>query len=323
MLLIALVFTAMTLLSFGLLALFTRPSSQERVLEKRLSAVTAKGSTVSLTGPLNGLLKQPLVEGQLARFDLFLDRFHFYERLERLIRQAHRRTTPGKLVLHSAACMVVAWIAGSMFAASLTVLLVMMTAAAFAPLLLLRFQRKRRVQQFNRGLSDAVDLMSRALKAGHSVASAMEVVAEQGPEPVASEFGEVFQSQNFGLPFRDALLQLVERVPSADLHLLVTAMLVQKETGGNLTEILDRTTHVIRERFRIQGEVRTKTAQGRLTGWILTLLPIVLGFLINMVNPGYAAPLFHDPLGKKMLCAAAAMISLGGFIISRIVRIEV
>ena len=150
-----------------------------------------------------------------------------------------------------------------------------------------------------RRLADAIELIARALRAGHSMGSAIEIVAEQSAEPLGSEFAIVFQQQKFGIPFRDALLQLGDRVPSKDLHFLITAILVQKETGGDLTEMLDRTTRVIRERIRIEGEIRTYTAQGRLTGWILSCLPIVMLVLINLITPGYSHILFHDPTGAE------------------------
>ena len=165
--------------------------------------------------------------------------------------------------------------------------------------------------------------MARALRAGHSISSAIEIVAEQSAEPLACEFATVFHQQKFGIQFRDAILQLGDRVPSRDLHFLITAILVQKETGGDLTEILDRTTRVIRERIRIQGEIQTYTAQGRLTGWILGGLPIIMLGLINIVTPGYSHILFHDPLGQKMLYAGGILIVVGGLIIRKIVDIEV
>jgi tight adherence protein B len=125
---------------------------------------------------------------------------------------------------------------------------------------------------------------------------------------------------NLGLPMRDALLQLLERVPSSDLRVLVTAILVQKDTGGNLAEILDRTVFVIRERLRIQGEIQVQTAQGRITGWILSALPIVMMVLLNLVNPGYSSVLFHDPFGRKLMYFSMGMLALGAFIIRRIVN---
>lgn len=155
------------------------------------------------------------------------------------------------------------------------------------------------------------------------MSSSIEIIAEQSVEPLASEFAGVYQQQKFGIPFRDALLEMGTHVPSKDLHFLITAILVQKETGGDLTEILDRTTHVIRERVRIEGEVRTYTAQGRLTGWILGLLPVIMLVLINIITPGYSHLLFHDPVGQKMLYAGGILIIVGGLIIRKIVDIQV
>jgi tight adherence protein B len=165
--------------------------------------------------------------------------------------------------------------------------------------------------------------MARCLMAGHSMGSSIEMVAEQAPEALASEFVQVFQQQRLGLHFRDALLQLGSRVPSRDLQFLITAILVQKETGGDLTEILARASHVIRERVRIQGEVETRTAQGRLTGWILGLMPLVMLALINIISPGYSDILFHDPLGQDLLYAGAVLILVGAVIIRKIVNVQV
>jgi tight adherence protein B len=163
-------------------------------------------------------------------------------------------------------------------------------------------------------------MLARALRAGHSVVGALEIVAQNAEEPAASEFGEVFKQQNIGLPLRDALMQLLDRVPSADLRVLVTAILVQKDTGGNLAEILDRTVAVIRDRLRIQGEIRVQTSQGRLTGWILSALPVVMLVLINLVNPGYSSILLHDPAGHVLIYISLGMLTDGALIIRHIVN---
>ncbi len=150
------------------------------------------------------------------------------------------------------------------------------------------------------------------------------MVGEQSPQPLAFEFVQIFQQQRLGLPFRDAVMQMCQRVPSRDLHFLVTAILIQKETGGDaLTEILDRTAHVIRERIRIAGEVRTKTAQGRLTGCILAILPVVMLALLNLVDPGYSDVLFHDPQGRTLLYVGGGLILVGALIIRKIVDVKV
>lgn len=319
-----LTFAGIALSTFGVLALLTRPSSRKKSVHKRLERVTAYGAaTQANRQDADELLKQPLAAGNVARLDRVLDRFDFYPRLERLILQAHRPITPARVLLQAVLVAAACALAARLVFPHLIVEMAAPLAGLASPFLLLMFQRGRRVKQFNDALPDAIDMMSRALKAGHSVSSAIEVVAEQAREPVASEFREVFRKQNFGLPYREALIALADRVPSADLRFLVTAMMVQKETGGNLTEILDRTAYVIRERLRIYGEVKTKTAQGRLTGTILAALPVILGVIINTMNPGYAHPLIATPVGHKLLMLGAGLITVGSLLIQRIVRIEV
>jgi tight adherence protein B len=163
-------------------------------------------------------------------------------------------------------------------------------------------------------------MLARALRAGNSMVGAIGMLAENAQEPAATEFGEIFKQQNLGLPLRDAMLQLLDRIPSPDLRVLVTAILVQKDTGGNLAEILDRTVFVIRERQRIQGEIQVQTAQGRLTGWILSALPVVMLVLTNLVNPGYSRILLTDPMGRKMIYVSIGMLSIGTMIIRKIVN---
>jgi tight adherence protein B len=193
-------------------------------------------------------------------------------------------------------------------------------ALSMAPLGILHWKRTRRINAFNAVLAETIDMLGRALRAGHSVASAIGMLAENAQEPAATEFGEIFRQLNLGLTLRDAMMQLLDRVPSPDLRVLVTAILVQKDTGGNLAEILDRTVFVIRERLRIYGEISVQTSQGRLTGWILSALPIVMMILLNLVNPGYSSVLFHDPLGRKLMYVSLGMLVVGSLVIRRIVN---
>jgi tight adherence protein B len=268
------------------------------------------------------LLKQP-DESAFPWFDQMLSWLGLYESLKKMIDQADSKSSPGKTVITSLGLAIVAFFTVGFFVSVLAIQAVAAVLLCAAPVLLLRFKRTRRLKAFNDALPDAIDLMARALRAGHSVASAIEVIAERGREPVSSEFALVYQQQNFGLPFRDALTNMALRIQSKDLQFVITALLVQKETGGNLAEILDRTTYVIRERLRIYGEIRIKSAQGRFTGWILSLLPIVIGVLINIVNHGFEKPLFEEPIGHILLYAGAGMLAVGSFIISKIVKIEV
>lgn len=249
--------------------------------------------------------------------------FKFSDHICKLLLHAGRTETVGFVVMVS-----IIW-AGADCALELFFHLPILVVIAgtlqslLVPYLWLRRQKSKRLKAFNEGLPDATDLMARALRAGHSTGSSIEIIAEQTREPIAGEFGRCFQRQKFGIPFRDALIELGERVPSKDLHFLITAILVQKETGGDLTQILDRTTSVIRERIRIEGEVRGYTAQGRLTGWILAGFPIVMLVLINLFSPGYTHILFVDPLGQKLIYAGVGLMATGAFIITRIVDIKV
>jgi tight adherence protein B len=184
-------------------------------------------------------------------------------------------------------------------------------------------KRRRRFSSFEKNLPEALDLMVSGLRAGHSLLAAMALVARECPQPVGSEFKICFEEQNYGLEMKAALESLIVRVPLQDLKITTTAILIQKESGGNLAEVLDKTAYVIRERFRLKRQIMVHTAQGRLTGLILTLLPIVLGVGIYFVDPGMISILWHRQIGIELMWAAAGLIVLGGFVIWKIVDIDV
>jgi tight adherence protein B len=323
MMLLAFTFVLLLGLSLAMLLWALRPTKEQKKELERLRKLTLKAKTTDEEEKIDAsLLKEPYTNS-FSGIEAILERIGLRQRLRRLIEQAASTSSPSKVVAQSLAYAAAAALAAGFFGLPWMFSPLPGLIAAIIPTALLRFKRARRLKAFNDVLPDSIDLMARALRAGRSVASAIEVIAEQGQEPVASEFSQVFKQQNFGLPFRDSLVAMAERVDSKDLQFLITAMLVQKETGGNLTEILDRTAHVIRERIRIHGEVRVKTAQGRLTGWILSALPILMGVLINFVNPGFEKPLFTDPIGRIMLYCGAGMLVVGGLIIRKIVDIEI
>jgi tight adherence protein B len=165
--------------------------------------------------------------------------------------------------------------------------------------------------------------MVSGLRSGHSIISAIGLVAREAPDPIGREFRVCFDEQNYGLELRTALENLANRVPVQDVRMIMTAILIQKETGGNLAEVLDKCAHVIRERFRLKREIRSRTAQGRLTGWVLSILPFALGLLLYLLNPDVVSLLWRRPMGVKMLYAASTMMLLGALIIRKIVRIRV
>src|SRR5580700_9656397 len=185
------------------------------------------------------------------------------------------------------------------------------------------FKRSRRFSNFEKHLPEALDLMVSGLRAGHSLLAAMALVSRECPEPVKGEFKICFEEQNYGLEMKLALENMLNRVPLQDLKITATAILIQKESGGNLAEVLDKTSHVIRERFRLKRQIMVHTAQGRLTGLVLTCLPIVLGVGIYFVDPDMISILWHRQIGIELMWGAAGLIMLGGFVIYKIVNIDV
>jgi tight adherence protein B len=322
MVLLTLTFMLALALSFTILMLGTRATASSKSAQVRLTTIrhSIHAQQSGISGPE---LETAGKENFVDLLGDMLERYSMGSKLKVLLLHADSSMSLGGMVLASAGAALGCGLLGFLFTHTIMVAGAATVAGAVLPYVLLRMKRARRLKAFNTALPDAIDLMARSLRAGHSMNSSIEMIAEQAPEPLASEFVQVYKQQRLGLQFREALLQMGTRIPSKDLQFLITAILVQKETGGDLTEILDRTTHVIRDRIRIEGEVRTHTAQGRLTGWILGLLPVVMLVLINIVSPGYSTILFHDPTGQKLLYAGGVLIILGGLIIRKIVDVQV
>lgn len=311
-------FVVVLLLTFASVAIATRVTDEEKTLAQRLSRIKVAPG-VATTGSDIAELWKAKDKGR-NRVERLLIRYRVFRNLEIALRQAQSTLSVGLLMAGSVALGAAGYFVCMLFVPVLPVELLATTAAAYVPFGYFSFKRSRRVKQFNAALPDAIDMMARALRAGHSMVSSIEMMADQAVEPARSEFAEVFKQQNYGLPIRDALMQLMERVPSQDLRVLVTAILVQKDTGGNLAEILDRTVFVIRERLRIQGEIQVQTAQGRLTGWILSALPIVMMVVINLVDPGYSHVLFVTPAGRRLMYIGVGLMVVGSLVIRRIVN---
>jgi tight adherence protein B len=261
-------------------------------------------------GPLPGLDR--LVGGSERGF-----------RLGRWIEQSGVRISVSALLLASLACglvlgflaatllkMSVGWIAGG-------------ALGAMVPWVFLRVKRTRRLRAFEEAFPEALDLVSRALKAGHAFATGMKMVADEMPEPIGPEFRKTFDEQNFGLPLKDSLANLTLRIPLLDVRFFSTAVLIQRETGGNLSEILENLAHVVRERFKILRQVRVYTAHGRLTGYVLLALPVFLMVALSFINPEHMQLLFREHIGHIMLGGAAVMQVVGYVWIKQVVKIEV
>jgi tight adherence protein B len=194
---------------------------------------------------------------------------------------------------------------------------------AWLPFFYASRKRNKRLSAFEEGLPEAIDLLSRAIRAGHPLSSGLKMVAEETGQPIAGEFLQTFEENRFGVAFDDAIVGMADRVDIIDVRILVTAILIQRQVGGNLAEVLDNLAAVIRARFTIRRQLRVYTAQGRITGWILGLLPIALAFVIYTINPEYMSILWTDPLGKFMLGTAIVMQFIGYMWIRKIVNIEI
>jgi tight adherence protein B len=296
-----------------------RVSDEKRRMRARFAMLQTGGAGgLSASNQIN-LLKN--IETESASFfETKVVRLSTHLKLDSLLLQANSQQTLRGLFQWCILAAGAAILAVSLGAHSLIGALIAGILAFYAPILLLKARAGRRTLAMNKALPEVLDMMSRALRAGHSMPAAIGIVAEGAAEPAGSAFGEVFQQQKFGLPMRDSLSELVLRFPSQDLKVLVTAILVQRDSGGNLVQILDRTSTVIRERLKLQGEVRVHTAQGRLTGWILCLLPILMLAMLALTNPAYVRILIDDPVGRKLLYGAAFLLCLGGYLINRIVK---
>jgi tight adherence protein B len=287
----------------------------------RLDAILATGGT----GPRDELVdirKEELLSS-IPLLNRLLLEFEVTPKLRRLLYQAEVSLTPGGVLLIA----LTGWVLGAYLVDLRSgVLLISLIAGllpAAAPFFYLILKRNRRFRKFEEGLPGALEMMVSALRAGNSLVSAISVVGREVPDPIGKEFRICYDEQNYGLELRTAMENLATRIPIQDVRIIVTAILIQKETGGNLAEVLDKCAHVIRERFRLKKEIRVKTAQGRLTGWILSCLPLGLGFLIWLIHPEGISLLWKRPMGLKMLYTASVMTLVGALIIRKIIRIRV
>jgi tight adherence protein B len=252
-----------------------------------------------------------------------LETINIVPRLQRTIKQANMKLTVGALMLMCLACFAIPAYLINMRTESILFALVNGLVLGLLPIGFVIFKRGQRFKKFEAGLPDALDLMVSALRVGHSFSSAMGLVTRECADPVGSEFRISFDEQNFGLELRGALENMTVRVPLQDLKIVVTAILIQRESGGNLAEVLEKTAYVIRQRFRLKRQVMVHTAQGRLTGWVLTFLPVALGIGLYIVNPDTMSLLWKRDIGIKLLYGAAASLTVGTLIIQKIVRMEV
>jgi len=314
-----LVFVVVSLAAFAGLSLLDQRSAQARLLRDRLSKTEEPA-------------EQPLQEAAVVRdemlsripaFDAVLRRSERVSMLQKMLEQGNVHIRAGNFLM---LCVVGAAVLGLvLFVAGGNLIFGWAGAILgfFVPYAYASHRRQRRFQRFEEKFPEAIDTLARAVRAGHAFTTALEMIANEVAEPVGSEFRQLYEEQKFGLPVRDALINLADRIPLVDVKFFVTAVMLQRETGGNLAEILDNLSYVIRERFKILRQVRVHTAQGRLTMVLLMALPPTIVAVMLTINPGFIRPLFTDPIGHALIVAGITLQTMGYFFIRRIIRIQV
>ena len=314
------VFVVVSLAVFAIGSLLDQRSARARLLRDRLASVQ-KAAERQPSEEL-ALLRDEMLS-EIPALDSLLRRSVRIANLQTFLSQADLKTRAGNILM---LCVL------SGVGLALLVLVLSpfpqfawlgMIIGAVLPYSYASFRRARRFQKFEELFPEAIDTLARAVRAGHAFTTAIELISNEISEPISSEFRKLFEEQKFGLPVRDALLNLTERVPLVDVKFFVTAVMLQRETGGNLAEILDNLSYLIRERFKILRQVRVYTAQGRLTMMLLMGLPPIIVVTMLIMNPDFIRPLFADPIGHTLIVAGLTLQTVGYFIIRRIIRIQV
>jgi tight adherence protein B len=305
---------------FAAFSLLDQRNSRARLLRDRLAAVQ-KSAEREPDEELELLRDEVLSD--IPALDNLLRRSERVSNFQTMLSQADLKLRAGNMLFFSLGTGVATGFILLVASGFKTLALVGALVGALMPYSYASFRRSRRFQKFEELFPQAIDTLARAVRAGHALTTALELISNEVGEPVASEFRKLFEEQKFGLPMRDALINLTERMPLVDVKFFVTAVMLQRETGGNLAEILDNLSYVIRERFKIQRQVRVFTAQGRLTMMLLMMLPPIIVLTMLIMNPSFIRPLFTDPLGHGLLVGGITLQTIGYFVIRRIIQIQV
>lgn len=315
------VFIAALFVVYALFLFTSRKSDARRALLNERLAEAIRSSSHSSD-----------VEVQLAREELLSEipwlnrsllKIQITGRLKRMIDQADLQITVMRLVLFSLTAAAFSFLAASMITVSVPLKVLFALIAGVLPFLHVVNKRKKRMKRFLQLLPDALDLMSRGLSAGHAFTESLQMVSTEMPEPIASEFRKTYDEQNLGLSLKLALENLIQRMPLLDLRMCVTAIMIQRETGGNLSELLEKVAYTIRERFRIMEDLKTLTLSSRWSAWLLCGLPIFMAIYMSAMNPTYMEVMWRDPRGHNLLFIAATMQILGMLMVNKIMKIKI
>jgi tight adherence protein B len=322
-----LVFILVAVAVFMVATVLDQRNAQARLLRERL--VTVQKPAENQPSDELALVRDEQLS-KIPALDNLLRRSERVSNLQDLLEQANLKIRAGNILVLCAISAIavgfVGWLlARNSFPANETALFILvgLVLGGMLPYSYASYRRSKRFQKFEELFPEAIDTLARAVRAGHAFTTALEMIANEVAEPVAGEFRKLFEEQKFGLPVRDALVNLTERVPLVDVKFFVTAVMLQRETGGNLAEILDNLSYVIRERFKIMRQVRVYTAQGRLTMMLLMGMPPIIVVVMLTTNPGFIRPLFADPIGHSLIVGGIVLQTIGYFVIRKIIQIHV
>jgi tight adherence protein B len=315
-----LVFLLVALALFAALSLIDQRRARARLIKERLIE-ERKGPERSPEDELTLVRDEQL--SAIPVLDAILRRSERVSAIQKMLQQAGLAFRAGNFLAVCAASAVACAILAYAFGKRMEFAWIALLVGFLGPYAYASIQRTRRFEKFEELFPEAIDTLARAVRAGHAFTTALEMITNEVSEPVAGEFRQLYEEQKFGMPVRDALMNLTERMPLVDVKFFVTAVMLQRETGGNLAEILDNLSYVIRERFKIQRQVRVYTAQGRLTMALLMGMPPIIVVTMLVLNPGFIRPLFSDPIGHTLLVAGLVLQTVGYFVIRKIIRIQV
>jgi tight adherence protein B len=312
--LIGLFFLVTLILFISVLYVLVEAPATDKAFRARLRAIQQASAFPS--GEAETELLRREVLSRIPAFNRILYQIPFLIRLNLFLQQAAVEITVGMLLALSFALALALYLVGLLLNWSSLLALLLAAFAGAVPFILVAIKRQRRFAKFEEQFPDAIDFLARAVRAGHAFTTGLQLIGSEMPEPVAAEFRRTFDQQNLGLPLRDALQNLLARVPLPDVHIFVTALLIQRETGGNLAEILDNLARVIRDRFKLMRQVKVYTAQGRMSLYLLVAMTPGVALVLYLMNRSYMSRLFTDPLGQKAL-AAAVILQLFGYLVIR------
>ena len=305
---------------FAAISMVDKRNAQARLIKERL-AQERKAPERAPEEELALLRDEQL--SQIPALDNLLRRSARVSAIQKTLAQAGMDMRAGNFLALCAVTGVAAAIAAYMLSKQVEIGWIALLVGFVLPYSYASFKRNKRFERFEELFPEAIDTLARAVRAGHAFTTALEMITSEVAEPVSGEFRQLFEEQKFGMPVRDALMNLTERMPLVDVKFFVTAVMLQRETGGNLAEILDNLSYVIRERFKIQRQVRVYTAQGRLTMALLMGMPPIIVTVMLVLNPGFIKPLFSDPIGHTLLVAGITLQTVGYFVIRKIIKIQV